>query len=366
MSFPRLDHATNIADQLNELSAKVKTRSRASLTDANRILETISMRFFNALYGWDLVNLNTEQANYPAVDLGDRTRRIAIQVTNEDGADKITHTVAKAVEHNHHEDFDRLIIFFLLPRKPNFPKKFTQPADCPNIETWDIADLLKQLQELTDLAVLDRAAKMLSDEMGRIQRTDTGAAVNLTHFDVIKYAPAKLIGREAETALLNDAWAKVQSHEAKRPHVMTFVALGGEGKTSLVAKWAAELAHLDWPGCDAVFAWSFYSQGTREQVAASSDLFLREALTFFGDQAMADSAQGAFDKGRRLAQLVGQRRALLLLDGVEPLQYAPTSPMPGELKDQGLAALLKGLAASSQGLCVITTRYSLPDLQAFW
>jgi hypothetical protein len=80
---------------------------------------------------------------------------------------------------------------------------------------------------------------------------------------------------------------------------------------------------------------------------------------------MAGSAQGAFDKGRRLAQLVGERRALLILDGLEPLQYAPTSPTPGELKDQGLAALLKGLAANSHGLCVVTTRYALPDLRAF-
>ena len=81
---------------------------------------------------------------------------------------------------------------------------------------------------------------------------------------------------------------------------------------------------------------------------------------------MAGSAQGAFEKGQRLAQLVGERRALLILDGLEPLQYAPTSPTPGELKDQGLAALLKGLAATSHGLCVVTTRYSLPDLRAFW
>lgn len=182
---------------------------------------------------------------------------------------------------------------------------------------------------------------------------------------ILKYAPSQLIGRELETALLDDAWAKVQHHEKGRPHILTFVALGGEGKTSLVAKWAADLAAQDWPGCDAVFAWSFYSQGTREQTAVSSDLFLAEALTFFGDEAMAKSAQGAFEKGKRLAQLVGERRALLILDGLEPLQYAPTSPTPGELKDQGLGALLKGLAATSQGLCVVTTRYALPDLRAF-
>jgi tetratricopeptide (TPR) repeat protein len=211
---------------------------------------------------------------------------------------------------------------------------------------------------------------------------------------IIKYAPAELIGREVATKLLDDAWDQAcgrvagverseppaesasttggsrgstpATHSNRRPHVLTFVALGGEGKTSLVAKWAAGLAHQDWPGCDAVFAWSFYSQGTREQVAASSDLFLREALTFFGDAAMADSAEGAHDKGRRLAQLVGERRTLLILDGLEPLQYAPTSPTPGELRDQGVTALLSGLAASSHGLCVVTTRYSIPNLKAFW
>jgi hypothetical protein len=182
---------------------------------------------------------------------------------------------------------------------------------------------------------------------------------------IIKYAPEKLIGREGETKLLADAWDQAVRSETKRPHILTFVALGGEGKTSLVAKWAADLAHQDWPGCDAVFGWSFYSQGTREQTTVSSDLFLAEALTFFGDEAMAKSAQGAFDKGRRLAHLVGGRRALLILDGLEPLQYAPTSPTPGELKDAGIAALLKGLAATSHGLCIVTTRYALPDLRAF-
>jgi hypothetical protein len=136
-----------------------------------------------------------------------------------------------------------------------------------------------------------------------------------------------------------------------------------------VAKWVAELAAQDWPGCDAAFAWSFYSQGTCEQRAASSDLFLKEALTFFGDEAdkaFAASPTGEFDKGQRLARLVGQRRSLLILDGLEPLQYAPTAPTPGELKDQGIAALLRALAAASHGLCVVTTRYSLPDLKAFW
>ena len=111
----------------------------------------------------------------------------------------------------------------------------------------------------------------------------------------------------------------------KRSAYLTFVALGDEGKTSLVAKWAAGLAHQGWPGCDAAFAWSFYSQGTREQMAASADLFLKAALDFFGDEKdkeFAASNAGAYEKGERLARVVGRRRCLLILDGLERLRTA--------------------------------------------
>lgn len=188
---------------------------------------------------------------------------------------------------------------------------------------------------------------------------------------IFQYAPEELIGRDTEKARISNAWARALRAEAGRPHILTFVALGGEGKTSLVAKWAVdEMLAGGWPGCDAAFAWSFYSQGTRDQVAASSDAFLKAALDFFADndddRAFAASAAGAYEKGQRLARRVGSRRSLLILDGLEPLQYAPSAPTPGELKDQGIAALLKGLAQQSRGLCLVTTRYSVPDLKAFW
>jgi hypothetical protein len=252
------------------------------------------------------------------------------------------------------EEYDRVLPFRFdhveIPgsfRTDIFPIVSERPAE-------DVARLI--LDRYRELHQLEEAAPHDS-------RRSAGVRADISR--IMKYAPSDLIGREAETKVLNDAWDQVVRGETKRPHILTFVALGGEGKTSVVAKWAVDLAFQDWPGCEAVLAWSFYSQGTREQLAASSDLFLNEALTFFGDAAMAGSAAGAFDKGRRVAQLAGERRALLILDGLEPLQYAPTSPTPGELKDQGIAALLKGLAANSRGLCVVTTRYSIPDLRAY-
>jgi Mrp family chromosome partitioning ATPase/tetratricopeptide (TPR) repeat protein len=240
-----------------------------------------------------------------------------------------------------------------------------EPCEVPSaLRAIKYADLTDPSNRTETMQFLLRSLGGQSKEVpSQRPRERLAALVDISR--IMKYAPSNLIGREAETKLLSDAWDQVVRGETKRPHILTFVALGGEGKTSVVAKWAVDLAFQDWPGCEAVLAWSFYSQGTREQLAASSDLFLNEALTFFGDAAMAASAAGAFDKGRRLAQLAGERRALLILDGLEPLQYAPTSPTPGELKDQGIAALLKGLATNSRGLCVVTTRYSIPDLRAY-
>ena len=170
-----------------------------------------------------------------------------------------------------------------------------------------------------------------------------------------------MIGREAETAVIEQAWAKACNGEP-HPFALTFVALGGEGKTSLIAKWANELAARGWPGCEAAFAWSFYSQGTRE-IGASSDLFLAEAIKFFGAEAI--EGESGHEKGKRLARIVAAKRALLILDGLEPLQYPPASPLAGQLKDDGVLALLKGLAQRNAGLCLVTTRYAIDNLKGY-
>ena len=164
--------------------------------------------------------------------------------------------------------------------------------------------------------------------------------------------------------LIDEAWAKAVAGKA-HPRVLTFVALGGEGKTALVAKWAVSMAERDWLNCEAAFAWSFYSQGTREQLAASSDLFLAEALKFFGAPAV-EGVESAHDKGRRLAKRIGDKRVALILDGLEPLQSPPTSPLAGKLKDEGLSALLKGLAQGNKGLCLVTTRYRGQGPRKLW
>ena len=161
-----------------------------------------------------------------------------------------------------------------------------------------------------------------------------------------------VFGREEDIGFLDDAWANQQVN------VVTIVAWGGVGKSTLVNHWLRRMAAEHYRSAQLVFGWSFYRQGSSGGTS-SADEFLDAALHWFGDP---DPRLGtAWEKGERLAKLVGHRRTLLVLDGLEPLQNPP-GPQEGRLRDPSLQALLRELAAFNLGLCVITTRMPVADL----
>ncbi len=144
------------------------------------------------------------------------------------------------------------------------------------------------------------------------------------------------------------------------------------GKTALLSQWIqTRFIEQQWQDADgrpallAYFDWSFYDQGTRAlgegdavRTGSVGDFF-EQALTFFGEK---PENLGKPGKGARLAHLVRQQRTLLILDGLEPLQHPLGSPMAGRLLDPDLLDLILGLAQSNPGLCVLSSRQALADL----
>jgi hypothetical protein len=194
------------------------------------------------------------------------------------------------------------------------------------------------------------SSAVLRDLVEILPRLQPSIAVSPTR---LRHTAARLIGRDEDLARLDAAWND-------NKNVVIVRAFGGMGKTSLVATWMAELAMKNWRGAERVFDWSFYSQGTSDQGNASAEVFIAAALEALGDP---DPTLGSpWERGARLAGLVGKVRCLLVLDGLEPLQYPP-GPMHGKLKDAAIEALLKGLAAQNAGLCIVTTREKVPDIQ---
>jgi tetratricopeptide (TPR) repeat protein len=164
-----------------------------------------------------------------------------------------------------------------------------------------------------------------------------------------------LVGRDAELARLDAAWADPAIN------IISLVAEGGAGKSALVSEWLGRLQADNYRGAEMVLGWSFYSQGTKER-ATSADGFLDWVLNRLDLKVEVPSVAA---KAEAIANALMRRRVLLVLDGVEPLQHGP-GPQPGQLKDQGLRALLRHIAAAPpaavNGLVVLSSRLAVADL----
>src|SRR5258708_1138137 len=208
-----------------------------------------------------------------------------------------------------------------------------------------VPPLQKHLGTLSELV-----KKLLVDETTRKQRKRLGP--EKTSVARLPITGSDVFGREEDVAFLNDAWAN------QHVNVVTIVAWGGGGKSTLVNHWVGQMAAENYRFAELVFGWSFYRQGTSGGTS-SADEFLDATLAWFGDP---DPRIGtAWEKGERLAKLIAHRRTLLVLDGLEPLQNPPGSE-EGRLREPSLQALLRELAAFNMGLCVITTRMPVADI----
>ena len=203
----------------------------------------------------------------------------------------------------------------------------------------------KKIQEISSLQQEPPKASNLG------KNYDPPESISIAHLPT---TPQHFVGREKELKQLDEVW------DNEKTNIISLVAFGGVGKSALVAEWLQKLSQENYRGARYVLGHSFYSQGSHEDAQVSSDGFVDEALRFFGDE--DPTAGSPWDKGERLAQLVRESRTLLVLDGLEPLQHPPTSGDAGRIKDPALQALVRELAASNPGLCVITTRQTVADI----
>jgi tetratricopeptide (TPR) repeat protein len=228
-----------------------------------------------------------------------------------------------------------------------------RPHYCDDL-TAMLADPARLLRLLADVSDPTQRARLRRVDVSRLPTTFS----------------SRLFGREKEMNGLLKAWDPGRNGEEKT-NITVLDAMGGTGKTALIHHFIQEMRRTGWRGAEAVFVWSFYSQGTDIKRQGSSEQFLEKALAWFGHDGSPLPTQ--HDKGVRLAELVGSQRTLLVLDGLEPLQYPAgrtgggRSPLgiAGALKEPGLAALFKQLATDNRGLLIVTTRLQIPDLKAY-
>lgn len=161
---------------------------------------------------------------------------------------------------------------------------------------------------------------------------------------------APLFGRTHEIGLLSHAWIDPQSR--------LFLLNGptGMGKTALLHKWLHTLQKKHWHDAEAVFVWSFYPPDLAHAPQDPVEEFFHHALYWFGGEEAARCPN--LLQGEYLAKLVQSHHTLLILDGLEVLQFK-SGAANQQLGDPRLGVLLEHLAKHNTGLCITVSREPL-------
>lgn len=128
---------------LSVLSTTISNKSKQSMFDDNRVLETILPALLNELYGYSLRDLNREKYNHPAIDLGDHFKRKAVQITADGSKSKMVDTLAMLEKHNLHLQYNDITFLIISnDQKPTFQRQnYT-------IQIWNLGDIARDICNL--------------------------------------------------------------------------------------------------------------------------------------------------------------------------------------------------------------------------
>lgn len=170
-----------INDLMSVFVAQVKGATAMRRTDINQIAETMLIPLLAEVYGYkNLKNLNyTENINYPGVDLGDETARVAFQITSTPNSKKVKDTLYKFVKHKLYEKYDKLIIYILTEKQKSYSGrgyreiiqgKFNFDQD------KDIQDYRSILREIPNLPInkVQKIANILEAYFGNENHSQLG------------------------------------------------------------------------------------------------------------------------------------------------------------------------------------------------
>ena len=138
-AFNNIDEAGKLlTDIYNTIEAK---RQITHCIDYSS-LEYFSCSIFNAMFNYNLVNLNEENENSPYIDLIDEANRIGVQVTAENPTTK---KLEKSVQAFDSYKIDRLIVFFFSTSKANRIKSTRGE------EIWTLPKIHEYLKKKPDI-----------------------------------------------------------------------------------------------------------------------------------------------------------------------------------------------------------------------
>ena len=183
--------------------------------------ESLVEGLLNIILDSDLKNMNLERENFPAIDLGDRRKGLAVQVTSTGTRDKVRHTLKEFFDNGLNGQFSRLIVVVVgraerFSTAPQVPDGFDF---VPRRDVWDLAGLLREIRGLPERK-LSRVDAYLRERVNLPQREERLRLPLTTSLE-----DGRFVGREEELEEIASRF--------EREHVVVLTGLGGMGKTEL-------------------------------------------------------------------------------------------------------------------------------------
>ena len=148
-----LNNKEKIVSFLGAIESNVKLDNIAGYYNINILLEDVVANLLNIIFDYKFINANRIEKNYPAIDLIDEERRIAVQVTSDNGYGKINDTFIKFK--NSKKDLpkkiDNVKFFMLKGKMPNYSSgKINKTSKRFNIkkDIMDFSDIVRELDNL--------------------------------------------------------------------------------------------------------------------------------------------------------------------------------------------------------------------------
>ena len=159
-----------ISQLLSRFSEQVRILNSNAEFSINIHAENILIDVLNVIFDCELENVNYEEnKTYPSIDLRDKNKRIAIQVTSSSNLNKIKHTLSEFIANELYKDFDTLYIYIITEKQTSYKQesiediiknKFVFPIE----HIIDKKDLYLKLNAMNDIHKIENVCQLLETQ----------------------------------------------------------------------------------------------------------------------------------------------------------------------------------------------------------
>jgi len=208
-----------ILDMMALVSKQIEFRCAHGLTDLNIYIEDYYRKILNIALGVNMENLNATRSNEPGLDIGDKTAKIAFQVTSNKTSAKINNTLEKIKDNDLQTVFTCIRILIVGEKQGSYTgvdETLCKELSFNISNIWDITDVLKlvvtletrQVKEIHDY--IKEEAIRLEEEL-KIRSKDEATQPTMVEKSIEPFPTLKLGSGSNVIQFLGDKDWEVQS-----------------------------------------------------------------------------------------------------------------------------------------------------------